>query len=121
MKRVKISLLLRIVIAIAAGIGCSFFFPASLTRGFVTFNSLFGSFLNFIIPLLILGLVAPGIAELGRGAGRMLGITTLIAYASTVLSGYFAYGVCGAVYPHIATVIPDRGSGCGRECPGTVF
>ncbi len=101
MKRVKISLLLRIVIAIAAGIGCSFFFPASLTRGFVTFNSLFGSFLNFIIPLLILGLVAPGIAELGRGAGRMLGITTLIAYASTVLSGYFAYGVCGAVYPHI--------------------
>ena len=101
MRKIKISLLLKIVIAILAGIGCSWFFPPALARVFVTVNSLFGNFLNFIIPLLILGLVAPGIAELGRGAGRMLGATTLIAYVSTVLSGYFAYGVCGAVYPHI--------------------
>lgn len=101
MKRIRISLLLKIVIAILAGIGCSWFFPPSIARVFVTFNSLFGNFLNFVIPLLILGLVAPGIAELGRGAGRMLGVTTLIAYASTVLSGYFSYGVCSAVYPYI--------------------
>ena len=101
MKRIRISLLLKIVIAILAGIGCSWFFHPSIARVFVTFNSLFGNFLNFVIPLLILGLVAPGIAELGRGAGRMLGVTTLIAYASTVLSGYFSYGVCSAVYPYI--------------------
>ena len=93
--------MLKIVIAILAGIGCSWFFHPSIARVFVTFNSLFGNFLNFVIPLLILGLVAPGIAELGRGAGRMLGVTTLIAYASTVLSGYFSYGVCSAVYPYI--------------------
>ena len=101
MRKIKISLLLKIVIAILAGIGCSWFFPPALARVFVTVNSLFGNFLNFIIPLLILGLVAPGIAELGRGAGRMLGVTTLIAYVSTVLSGYFSYGVCRAVYPQI--------------------
>lgn len=106
MKRIKMSLLLKIVIAILAGIGCSYFFPEALTRIFVTFNSLFGNFLNFIIPLLILGLIAPGIAELGRGAGRMLGVTTLIAYGSTVLSGFFSYGVCGMAYPHIL----ERGS-----------
>lgn len=101
MKPIKMSLLLKIVIAILLGIGCSYFFPDALTRIFVTFNSLFGNFLNFIIPLLILGLVAPGIAELGRGAGRMLGVTTLLAYGSTVLSGYFSYAVCGLTYPHI--------------------
>lgn len=95
------SLLLRIVIAILLGIGCSYFFPEALARVFVTINSLFGNFLNFIIPLLILGLVAPGIAELGRGAGKMLGVTTLLAYGSTVLSGYFSYGVCGLTYPMI--------------------
>ncbi len=95
------SLLLKIVIAILLGIGCSYFFPDALARVFVTFNSLFGNFLNFIIPLLILGLVAPGIAELGRGAGRMLGVTTLLAYGSTVLSGYFSYGVCSVTYPLI--------------------
>ena len=97
MKRI----LLKIVIAILLGIGCSYFFPDALARVFVTFNSLFGNFLNFIIPLLILGLVAPGIAELGRGAGRMLGVTTLLAYGSTVLSGYFSYGVCSVTYPLI--------------------
>ena len=101
MKRIKMSLLLKIVIAILLGIGCSYFFPDTLARVFVTFNSLFGNFLNFIIPLLILGLVAPGIAELGRGAGRMLGVTTLLAYGSTVLSGYFSYGVCSVTYPLI--------------------
>ncbi|HJB44961.1 MAG TPA: dicarboxylate/amino acid:cation symporter [Candidatus Coprenecus merdipullorum] len=101
MKHIKMSLLLRIVIAILLGIGCSYFFPEALARVFVTINSLFGNFLNFIIPLLILGLVAPGIAELGRGAGKMLGVTTLLAYGSTVLSGYFSYGVCGLTYPMI--------------------
>ena len=105
MKRIKISLLLKIVIAILLGIGCSYFFPEALVRVFVTVNSLFGNFLNFI-PLLILGLVAPGIAELGRGAGRMLGVTALLAYCSTVLSGYFSYGVCSLVYPRIL----ERGS-----------
>ncbi|HIR32926.1 MAG TPA: dicarboxylate/amino acid:cation symporter [Candidatus Coprenecus merdigallinarum] len=111
MKPIKMSLLLKIVIAILLGIGCSYFFPDALTRIFVTFNSLFGNFLNFIIPLLILGLVAPGIAELGRGAGRMLGVTTLLAYGSTVLSGYFSYAVCGLTYPHIL----ERGSFASSE------
>ena len=105
------SLLLKIVIAILLGIGCSYFFPEALARVFVTFNSLFGNFLNFIIPLLILGLVAPGIAELGKGAGKMLGVTTLLAYGSTVLAGYFSYGVCNFAYP----LILEKGSFASSE------
>lgn len=111
MKRIKMSLLLKIVIAILLGIGCSYFFPEALARVFVTFNSLFGNFLNFIIPLLILGLVAPGIAELGKGAGKMLGVTTLLAYGSTVLAGYFSYGVCDFAYP----LILEKGSFASSE------
>ena len=111
MKRIKMSLLLKIVIAILLGIGCSYFFPEALARVFVTFNSLFGNFLNFIIPLLILGLVAPGIAELGKGAGKMLGVTALLAYGSTVLAGYFSYGVCNFAYP----LILEKGSFASSE------
>lgn len=109
MRKIKISLLLKVVIAILAGIGCSWFMPESLARIFVTFNSIFGNFLNFVIPLLILGLVAPGIAELGKGGGRMLGVTVLIAYASTVIAGYFSYGVCAMTYPSILD--PDTFAG----------
>ena len=70
MKKMKLGLLPRIIIAIALGIVCGLFFPGWIVRIFLTVNSLFGNFLNFIIPLLILGLVAPGIADLGKGAGR---------------------------------------------------
>lgn len=101
MRKIKISLLVKIIIAIILGIAFSYFTPDWLSRIFVTFNSLFGNFLNFIIPLLILGLVAPGIAELGKGAGKMLGVTAAIAYGSTVLAGIFSYFTCRYTYPHI--------------------
>ena len=92
-------LLPKVLIAIALGIICSFFFPDWLTRVFVTFNGIFSNFLGLIIPILILGLIAPGIFELGKGAGRLLLITAGIAYLSTVLSGLFSYATCRLSYP----------------------
>ena len=95
----KLGLLPRIIIAIALGIVCGLFFPGWIARIFLTVNSLFGNFLNFIIPLLILGLVAPGIADLGKGAGRLLLITALLAYGFTLFSGFFTYFTCDLSYP----------------------
>ncbi len=100
MKRFKDwGLLPKVLIAIAAGILCSFFFPDALTRVFVTFNSIFSNFLGLFIPIIILGLIAPGIFELGKGAGRLLLITAGIAYLSTVLAGLFSYATCRLTYP----------------------
>ena len=85
MKRLpKLSLLARVALAIVAGIAFGQFLPHGIVRVFVTFNSLFANFLSFSIPLIILGLVIPAIGELGQGAGRMLLLTTLIAYGSTL-------------------------------------
>ena len=94
-------LLPKVLIAIALGIICSFFFPDWLTRVFVTFNGIFSNFLGLIIPILILGLIAPGIFELGKGAGRLLLITAGIAYLSTILAGLFSYGTCRLAYPSL--------------------
>jgi len=91
MSKIKVSLLTKIVIAIILGILSSFIFPNAIVKVFVTINSIFTNFLGFIIPLIILGLVAPGIAEIGKGAGKLLGITALIAYGSTLFSGFFSY------------------------------
>ncbi|MEZ7954171.1 MAG: dicarboxylate/amino acid:cation symporter [Bacteroidales bacterium] len=93
MKKIKIGLLTKVVAAIILGIASSYIMPNSVVRGFVTFNSIFGNFLGFTIPMIILGLVAPGIADLGKTAGKLLVITTLIAYLSTVLAGYFSFFV----------------------------
>ena len=86
MKRLKVSLLAKVVIAIAAGVVFGQFLPGGIARIFVTFNSLFGNFLSFSIPLIILGLVTPAIGELGKGAGRLLALTALIAYGSSPVS-----------------------------------
>ena len=87
----KFGLLPRVVLAIALGVACGFFLPGWATRIALTFNAIFGQFLGFAIPLLILGLVAPGIADLGRNAGRLLALTAALAYAFTLFSGFGTY------------------------------
>ncbi len=101
MKKLKVSLLTKVVIAIAAGVLFGQFLPNGIARIFVTFNSLFGNFLSFSIPLIILGLVTPAIGDLGKGAGKLLAITALIAYGSTIFSGFFTFFSSSAIFPHI--------------------
>ena len=106
MKKPKIGLLPRIVIAIILGVVCGLFFPEWAVRFFVTFNSVFSHFLSFLIPLIIVGLVTPAIADIGKGAGKLLLITALIAYGDTVFSGYLSYGVSTGIFPSLI----DRGN-----------
>lgn len=103
MKKIHIGLLPRIIIAIILGIAIGNFLPTSLVRLFVTFNSIFGEFLNFSIPLIILGLVTIAIADIGKGAGRMLLVTALIAYGATLFSGFLSYFTGAAIFPSLIT------------------
>lgn len=94
MKLLKsIPLLGWILVAIVLGILTGPIMPAWLGGVFLTYNSIFSGFLGFIVPLIILGLVTPAIAELGKGAGKWLGATAAIAYGSTILAGLLAYFV----------------------------
>ncbi len=95
----KLGLLPRIILAIVAGIIIGLFLPAAIVRVLVTFNGLFGNFLDFVIPLIILGFVAPGIGDLGEKAGKLLAVTAGIAYTSTVISGVFALTSARAILP----------------------
>ena len=99
--KLSLGLLPQIAIAIALGVLCGFVFPDPLTRIFITFNGLFGQFLGFAIPLIIVGLIAPAIADLGRGAGKWLGITAAIAYGSTLIAGLMGYGASMLVLPRV--------------------
>lgn len=97
--RVHLGLLPRVIIAIILGVACGVFFPVPLVRAFITFNSLFSQFLDFMIPLIIIGLVTPAIADIGRGAGRLLMVTVVIAYADTVAAALLAYGTGSCLFP----------------------
>mgnify|MGYP003288550835 CR=1 FL=1 len=99
MKKLKIGLLGKIIIAIALGVGLGLAAPAWMVRLFLTFNGIFSQFLGFAIPLIILGLVAPAISDIGKTAGKMLLVTVAIAYGSTIFSGLVSYFTGAALFP----------------------
>lgn len=103
MKLKRPGLLTQIIIAIVLGIGAGIISPALPVRFFVTFNGLFSEFLAFIIPLIIVGLVAPAITDIGKGAGKMLAVTALLAYGATLFSGFTSYAVGETFFPMLIT------------------
>ncbi|MBP3405733.1 MAG: cation:dicarboxylase symporter family transporter, partial [Kiritimatiellae bacterium] len=103
MKKIKFGLLPRIAVAIILGIAIGGFVPAEIVRGVNTFTSVFDQFIKFMVPLIIVGLVAPAIAETGHGAGKMLLCTVSIAYASTLFAGFLGYFVSVAAFPSLVS------------------
>lgn len=101
MKIKKIPLLAQIIVAIILGVVCGMIFPEWLSKIFATINGIFSNLLSFIIPLLILGLIAPGIADVGKNAGRLLAATAAVAYLFTLFSGFFTFFVCEQIYPSL--------------------
>ena len=99
MKRLKIGLLGKIIIAIALGVCFGLFSPVWLVRIFLTFNGIFSQFLGFAIPLIIVGLVTTAIGDIGKGAGKMLLVTVLIAYGSTIFAGMISYLTGASLFP----------------------
>ncbi|AUD13495.1 MULTISPECIES: dicarboxylate/amino acid:cation symporter [unclassified Planococcus (in: firmicutes)] len=97
----QFGLLPRIVLAIVLGVLIGSVAPEALVRVFATFTGIFGGFLNFIVPLIILGFIAPGIAKLGKGSGKLLGLATAVAYLSTIVAGVLAFIVASSILPNL--------------------
>ncbi|RXJ45800.1 dicarboxylate/amino acid:cation symporter [Gelidibacter gilvus] len=101
MKRLFSNLLFKVFIAIVLGTVFGLYLPESINRIFTTFNAFFGQFLSFSIPLIIMGLIMPAIADLGRGAGKLLLLTAAIAYGSTLFSGFMTYFTASNIFPQL--------------------
>ena len=98
-KKIRIGLLPRVIIAILLGLFLGYYLPAPAVRVFLTFNSIFSQFLGFMIPLIIIGLVTPAIAGIGKGAGKLLLATVIIAYVDTIVAGGLSYGTGTWLFP----------------------
>ncbi|GAB6168356.1 dicarboxylate/amino acid:cation symporter [Clostridium carnis] len=101
----KGSLILNIFIALIAGIligfVCRSYEITFIIRLLATFSGLFGNFLSFLIPLIIIGFIVPGISSLGHKSGRGLLITTLVCYISTIIAGFLTYFVGSSLLPKL--------------------
>ena len=109
MERTRFGLFSRVALAIVLGIVLGLFAPAPFVRGVNTVAALIGQFIKFLVPLIIVGLVAPAIAETGRGAGKLLLATVAIAYGSTLFAGFLGYFVSAATFPSLVSTGVGQG------------
>ena len=98
-KKFKLGLFPKLIIAIIIGILFGQFLPVWFCRIVVTLSSIFSTFLSFIIPLMILAYVTMGIANLKSGAGKLLLITVILAYLSTLAAGSASFLVADTLFP----------------------
>ena len=115
-KKKKIGLVPKLIMGIIVGIIIGTYCPAPVIQVLVTISGLFSSFLSFVIPFIIIGFVTAGIADLATGAGKLLGITTGIAYGSTLIAGTIAFIVASTLFPNfinaeVASQIGDPSAG----------
>lgn len=99
MKKIINNLLFKVFCGIVLGIILGRFAPEVFLRIFVTFKEIFSNFLAFSIPLIIIGLVMPSIAELGKNAGKLLILTIGVAYFFTLFSGFSTYFISENIFP----------------------
>ncbi len=114
-RKFKLGLVGRIIIAMVLGSLLGGVLPLKVVRTFVTFNGLFSQLLGFIIPLLILGLVAPAIADIGKKAGKLLLATVALAYTATIISGFASYCTAITTFPALITPSAATEVAAGNE------
>lgn len=124
----KLGLIWRILIAIVLAIGLGLLLPTMhegvalwVVRLAATFNMLFGGFLNFIVPLIIIAFIAPSIAKLGVGSGKLLGMSAAFAYGSTIIAGLLAFFAATTILPSFVHPSTDTAIAEGARKAGKAF
>src|SRR5690625_1998207 len=108
----------KLALGIVVGILVGLVAPDVLTKVIVTFKELFGQLLGFTIPLIIIFFIISGIASFGKESGKMLGLTSLVAYSSTILAGILAFIIALIVIPMITST---GGSAAEAEAIEPIF
>ena len=93
-------------------------FTAGVLNVVVTLKYILGQLINFCVPLIIIGFIAPSITKLGNSASRMLGVAIIIAYASSVGAALFSTAAGYTLIPHLSIITNVEGL---KELPPVVF
>ena len=118
MKKIFSSLPVKLLIGIVIGIIFGQIFPENVMSVVVPLKNILGQVINFVVPLIVIGFIAPSITKLGNNASRMLGVALMVAYTSSVLAALLSMGAGYAIIPNLPVVSEIEGS---KELPEDVF
>lgn len=118
MKKIFSSLPVKLLIGIVIGIIFGQIFPENVMSVVVPLKNILGHVINFVVPLIVIGFIAPSITKLGNNASRMLGVALMVAYTSSVLAALLSMGAGYAIIPNLPVVSEIEGL---KELPEDVF
>lgn len=118
MKKIFSSLPVKLLIGIVIGIIFGQIFPENVMSVVVPLKNILGQVINFVVPLIVIGFIAPSITKLGNNASRMLGVALMVAYTSSVLAALLSMGAGYAILPNLPVVSEIEGL---KELPEDVF
>lgn len=118
MKKIFSSLPVKLLIGIVVGIIFGQIFPENVMSVVVPLKNILGQVINFVVPLIVIGFIAPSITKLGNNASRMLGVALVVAYTSSVLAALLSMGAGYAIIPNLPVVSEIEGL---KELPEDVF
>ena len=118
MKKIFSSLPVKLLIGIIIGIIFGQIFPENVMSVVVPLKNILGQIINFVVPLIVIGFIAPSITKLGNNASRMLGVALVVAYTSSVLAALLSMGAGYVIIPNLPVVSEIEGL---KELPEDVF
>ena len=118
MKKIVSSLPFRLLLGVVIGILVGQISGTAVMNVVVTVKYVLGQFINFCVPLIIIGFIAPSITRLGRSASRMLFIAVMCAYVSSVLAALLSMAAGYGIIPRLSIVSEVDGL---KELPEVVF
>lgn len=84
----------------------------------VTVRFILSELINFCVPLIVIGFIAPSITRLGKSASRMLGVALFCAYLSSILAAFLSMAAGYGIIPNLSIVSEVEGL---KELPEVVF
>ena len=118
MKKLWSSLPFRLLLGVVIGIALGQVAGPAVMNVEVTLKYVIGQLINFCVPLIIIGFIAPSIAKMGANASRILGVAIVCAYVSSILAALLSMGAGYAIIPHLSIVSVTDGL---RDLPEAVF
>ena len=118
MKKIWKSLPFRLLLGVIVGILVGQVANTAVMNVVVTFKYVLGQLINFCVPLIIIGFIAPSITKLGNNASRILGVAVAIAYTSSVAAALGSMAAGYGLIPHLSIVTEVEGL---KELPEVVF
>ncbi len=118
MKKLTSSLPFRLLIGVIVGIVVGLVANATVIQVILTIKELLGSLINFCVPLIIIGFIAPSITRLKSNASRMLGLALVLAYSSSVCAALISMGAGFAIIPSLSIQSAAEGL---RDTPELLF